>query len=63
MVLNLLLHAFASLAANRCYCLEFKIPGAGVTPDSHISAPHGVVGGSAPRTELTSPRKMTLRDA
>jgi len=39
---SLLLHPFASLAANRC-CLESKITGAGVSPDSLISAPLGVI--------------------
>jgi len=43
---SLLLHVFSSLAANRC-CLESKVTGAGVSPDSLISAPRGVVG-SAP---------------
>jgi len=47
---SLPLHAFSSLAANRC-CLESKVTGAGVSPDSLISAPRGVVG-SAPRIDL-----------
>jgi len=46
----LLVHAFASLAAI-CCCLKFYITGAGVSPDSLINAPLGVVG-SAPRTDL-----------
>jgi len=41
---------FAGLAANGCG-LESKITGAGVSPDSLINAPLGVVG-SAPRTDL-----------
>jgi len=37
---SLLLHAFSILAENRC-CLESMISGAGVSPDSLISAPRG----------------------
>jgi len=48
---SLLLHAFSILAASRC-CLESKISGAGVSPDSLISAPRGVMG-SAPRMDLS----------
>jgi len=47
---SLQLHAFASLAVNRC-CPESKITGAGVSPHSLSSAPCGVVG-SAPRIDL-----------
>jgi hypothetical protein len=46
---SLLLPAFSSLAANRC-CLESKVSGTGVSPDSVISAPHGIVG-CAPRID------------
>jgi hypothetical protein len=48
--LSLLVHAFSILAANRC-CLESKINTAGVSSDSQISAPRGVVG-LAPRMDL-----------
>ena len=47
---SLLLHEFASLAAN-CSCLVSKTTGVGESPNSHISAPHGV-GGSTHRTDL-----------
>jgi len=47
---SVLLHSFASLAANRC-CLESTITGAGVSPDSLINVPVGVVG-SAPWMHL-----------
>jgi len=47
---SLPLHALSSLTANRC-CLESKIAGAWVSPDSLISAPLRVVG-SAPRMDL-----------
>jgi len=43
---SLQLHAFSILAVNRC-CLESKITGAGVSPDSLISAPRGVVGSAS----------------
>jgi hypothetical protein len=46
---SLLLHAFSSLAGIRC-CLESKITGAGVSPDSLISTPCRVVG-SMPRMD------------
>jgi len=49
-LLSLLLHVFASLGAKRC-CLDSKITGAGISPESLISAPSGVVG-SAPRIDL-----------
>jgi len=45
-----LMHALSSLAANRC-CLESNVTGAGVSPDSLIRSPRGVVG-SAPRMDL-----------
>ena len=48
--LNFLLHASASLAANRC-SLGSKITGTGLSPDSLISASHGVVG-REPRLDL-----------
>jgi len=47
---SLLLHAFASLGANRC-CLESRITGAGISADYLISARCRVVGG-APRMDL-----------
>ena len=47
---SLPLHAFASLAANRC-CLESRITGTGVSPHCLIRVPCGVVG-SAPRIDL-----------
>jgi len=47
---GLLLHEFSSLAVNRC-CLESKVTGASVSPDSHISAHRRVVG-SAARMDL-----------
>jgi hypothetical protein len=47
---SLLLHAFPSLAANRC-CLESKVTCAGASPDAVISGPRGVVG-SAPTMNL-----------
>jgi len=47
---SLLLHAFSSLAANRC-CLDSKVTGAGVSPDYLIGAPRGVVC-SATRIDL-----------
>jgi len=43
-------HALASLAVNRC-CLASRATGAGVSPDSLISAPIVVVG-RAPRVDL-----------
>jgi len=56
---SLLLHAFSILAANRC-CLESKITGAGISPDSLISAPRGVVG-SAPRMDLACRLRRSWR--
>jgi len=47
---SLQLHVSGSLAANRC-CRESKISGTGVSHDSLISAPHGVVG-NTPRMDL-----------
>jgi len=58
---SLPLHASASLAANRC-CLESKTTGAGVTPDSLISAPHGVVG-SEPRMDLACRFRRSWRSS
>jgi hypothetical protein len=58
---SLLLHAFVSLAANRC-CLESRITGAGVSPDSLISAPCGVVG-SAPRMDLACRLRRSWRSS
>ena len=58
---SLLLHALASLAANRC-CLESKITGAGVSRDSLIKAPLGVVG-SAPRTDLACRLRRSWRSS
>jgi len=58
---SLLLHAFASLAANRC-CLESRITGASVSPDSLISAPCGVVG-SAPRMDLACRLRRSWRSS
>jgi len=52
---HVLLHAFASLAVKRC-CLDSKINGAGVSPESLINAPRGIVG-SAPRIDLA--RRLT----
>ena len=39
---SLLLHVFATLAANHC-CLQSKITGVGVSPDSLIGVPRGVL--------------------
>jgi hypothetical protein len=47
---SLLLHAFSIHAAN-CCCLESKVTGAGISPDSLIRAPRRVVG-SASRMDL-----------
>ena len=58
---SLLLHAFASLTANRSY-LESKITGAGVSPDSLISAPHEVES-SAPRMVLACPWRRSWRSS
>jgi len=56
---TLLLHASSSLAANRC-CLDSMVTGAGVSPDSLISAPCGVVG-SAPRMDLACRLRRSWR--
>jgi len=58
---SLPLHASLSLAANRC-CLESKTTGAGVSPDSLISAPRGVVG-SAPRMDLACRLRRSWRSS
>ena len=50
---SLLLHAVASLAANS-FCQESKFTGAGVTPDSVINAPLGVVGSASRREPVWS---------
>jgi hypothetical protein len=49
-VFHVSLHATATVGMSRC-CLESKIPGVGVSADSLIIVPHGVVGG-APRMNL-----------
>jgi len=56
---SLLLHAFASLTVTHC-CLESKITGAGVSPDSLINAPLGDVG-SVPRTDLACRLRRSWR--
>jgi len=56
---SLLLHVFASLAANRSF-LESRITGTGVSPDSHISAPCRVVS-SAPRMDLACRLRRSWR--
>jgi len=58
---SLLLHESASLAAIGC-CLESKITGAGVSPDSLISTPRGVVG-SAPRMDLACRLRRSWRSS
>jgi hypothetical protein len=58
---RLLLHAFSSLAANRC-CLESKVTGSGVSPDSLITAPRGVMG-RAPRTDLACRLRRSWRSS
>jgi len=58
---SLKLHAFSILAASRC-CLESKITSAGVSPDSLISAPRGVVG-SAPRMDLACQLRRSRRSS
>jgi len=58
---NLLLRAFATLAANRC-CLESRITGAGVSPDFLISAPCGVVS-STPRMDLACRLRRSWRSS
>jgi len=56
---RLLLHAYSCLAANG-WCLESQITAAGVSPDSLISAPSGVVG-SSPRMDLACQFKSSWR--
>jgi len=56
---RLLLHAFSSLAADRC-CLEPKVSGTGVSADSLISAPRRVMG-SAPRMDVACPLRRSWR--
>jgi len=58
---SLPLHESASLAANRC-CLESKTTGAGVSPDSLITAPHGVVG-STPMMDLACRLRRSWRSS
>ena len=58
---TLLLHVYSSLAAN-CCCLESKIASLGVSPDSRISAPHGV-GGSTPRMDLACRLRRSWRSS
>ena len=58
---SLLLHAFGSPAVNHC-CLESKITGAGVSPDSLIDAPLQVVG-SAPRMDLDCQLRRSWRSS
>jgi hypothetical protein len=55
------LHASASLTATRC-SLKSKTTGAGVCPDSPISAPRGVVG-SAPRMDLACRSRRSWRSS
>jgi hypothetical protein len=59
--LSFLLHAFANLSTKRC-CLDSKIPGAGVSPESLIGAPHAVVG-SAPRIDLACRSSRSWRSS
>ena len=56
---SLLLHAFSSLTANGC-CLKSNNTVPGVNPESHMSAPSGVVG-SAPRMGLARRFKRSWR--
>jgi len=58
---SLLLHAFSILAVNCCF-LESKITGGGVSPDSLISAPSGVVG-SPPRMDLACQLRRSWRSS
>jgi len=59
--LSLLLHVFASLASKRC-CLDCKITGAGVSPESLINTPRAVVG-SAPRIDLACRLRRSWRSS
>jgi len=58
---SLLLHAFASLAVIRC-CLQSKITGAGVNPNSLFGAPCRVVC-SAPRINLACRLRRSWRSS
>jgi len=58
---SLLLHAFTCITANSCW-LESKVTGAGVNPDSLISAPCMVVG-SAPRNDLACRLRRSWRSS
>jgi len=58
---SMLLHAFVSLAANRC-CLESNITGPGLSPHSLISAPHGVTA-SAPSMDLACQLRWSWRSS
>jgi hypothetical protein len=58
---SLVLHAFSSLAANRGF-LESKVTGAGLSPNSLISAPRRVVG-SAPMIDLACRLKSSCRSS
>jgi len=58
-LLNLLLHTVASLTAKR-RCLDSKISGADLSPESLIDAPHGILG-SAPRIDLAFRLKRSWR--
>jgi len=57
--ISLVVRAFASLVASRC-CLQSKIRGVDVSPDSLLNAPLGVVGG-APRMDLSCRLKRGWR--
>ena len=57
--LSLLLHVFASLAT-KCCCLDSKIMHVGVSPESLIKAPRGVVD-SAPRIDLACRLRRSWR--
>ena len=59
--LSLSQHMFASLTAKHC-CLDSKITGTGVSPESLINAPHGVVG-SAPRIYLAGGLSRSWRSS
>jgi len=58
---SLLLHMLSSLAANGCG-LECKVTGAGVSPNTLISAPPGVVG-SMPRMDLACRLRRNWRSS
>jgi hypothetical protein len=59
--INLLLHAFASLAAKGC-CLDSMITEAGVSLESLINAPRGVVS-SAPSIDLACQLRRSWRSS